>query len=64
MSTSKGSKPDFIAKCKQAPDSDFFHILGAAWKWKNGDGYVVKLNTIPTNWDGSLILTPPKAEDA
>lgn len=63
MSKAKGAKPDFIAKAKQSEDSDYMHILGAAWKWKNGDGYVVKLATVPTNWDGSFILTPPKADE-
>ena len=60
---SKGSKPDFIAKCAQSDNKDYFHTLGAAWKWKNGDGYVVKLHTIPTQWDGSFILATPKKED-
>ncbi len=63
-----GSKPDFIAKCRQAPDKDgkeseFFHIIGSAWKWKKGDGYVVSLQLIPTGWDGKFILTPPKADE-
>ena len=61
---SKGAKPDFLVKAKQSPDSEFFNILGAAWKWKNGDGYVVKLHSVPVGqWDGSLLLTPPKEDE-
>lgn len=60
---SKGNKPDFIARAKQNPESEFMLNIGGAWKWKNGDGYVVKLNAIPVVWDGTFILTVPKSED-
>ena len=60
---SKGAKPIYLAKCKQTADSDFMHTLGAAWAFKEGDGLVVKLQTIPTGWDGSFILVKPKTEE-
>lgn len=60
----KGNKPDFLAKAKQSKESEFFNIIGAAWRWKQGDGLVVKLQTIPVgDWDGSFILTPPRDDD-
>jgi len=60
----KGNKPAYLVKAKQSPESDFFVILGAAFKWKNGDGYVVQLHSIPVhNWDGSFILAKPKDEE-
>lgn len=60
---SKGNKPDFIARAKQNPESEFMLNIGGAWKWKNGDGYVVKLNCVPTNWNGDFILAPPKEDE-
>lgn len=58
----KGKKPDFIARAKQDPDNDMMVSIGAAWKWKEGDGFVVRLQMTPTKWDGSFILVPPKEE--
>ena len=60
---SKGAKPAYLAKCKQSADSEFMHTLGAAWPFKEGEGLVVKLTTIPVGWDGGMILVKPKAED-
>ena len=59
----KGARPDFIARARQTPDSEFMATIGAAWAWKEGTGFVVKLSLIPTNWDGSFILAEPKADD-
>ena len=56
----KGSKPVFIARAKQAVDSDVMVTIGAAWRFKEGEGLVVKLQLLPTNWDGSFILVEPK----
>ena len=53
-------KPDFVARAKQSPDSDFWMNIGVAWSFKDGKpGFSVKLHSIPTNWDGDLILLPP-----
>lgn len=60
---SKGSRPVFLAKVKQSPDSDYMHVLGAAFKFREGEGLVVKLNLIPTNWDGTFILVAPTKKD-
>ena len=38
-------------------------LIGAAWTFKEGEGYVVRLTSIPTQWDGSFILVPPKDPD-
>lgn len=60
----KGKRPDFIIRCRQSPESDFYLTIGAAWKVQvNGeDAYSVKLTSIPTQWDGSALMLPPKAE--
>ena len=36
--------------------------IGAALKFKQGEGFVVKLHSVPVNWDGSIVLVPPKDE--
>ena len=56
----KGSKPVFNARAKTDPENDFMITIGAAWEFKDGEGYVVKLQNVPINWDGSFILVPPK----
>ena len=61
MST-KGKKPQFIARAKRSDDSDYMQTIGAAWNFKEGEGLVVKLELVPTDWDGSFILVKPKEE--
>jgi hypothetical protein len=60
INMTKGNKPVFNARAKQDPDSDYMQTIGAAWTFKEGEGYVVRLHSLPVNWDGSLILVPPK----
>ena len=54
-------KPDFVVRCKQSPDSDFWQTIGAAWSAEisGKTGYSVRLHFIPTDWDGSFLLMPP-----
>ena len=53
-------KPDFVVRAKQSPDSQYWMNVGVAWSFKDGkEGFSVKLHSIPTNWDGDLILLPP-----
>ena len=58
----KGNKPALIARASQDEDSDYMHTLGAAWRFKNGEGFVVKLQTLPVNFDGTFILVPAKED--
>ena len=37
MST-KGNKPQFIARSKRSEDSDYMQTIGAAWNFKVGGG--------------------------
>ena len=57
-----GNKPAYIARSKVSDDSDAMQSIGAAWPFKEGDGWVVKLNALPIDWDGTLILVKPKAD--
>lgn len=54
--------PDYVARARQSPDSEYYQTIGAAWKRTNdkGEEFVsVKLNSQPTNWDGSFLLMKP-----
>ena len=56
-------KPDFVVRAKQSPESEFWMNVGVSWSFKDGKlGFSVKLHSIPTNWDGDLILLPPLPE--
>jgi len=57
------SKPVFYAKATVANrdgEQPVVRVIGAAFPFKEGEGYVVNLNTIPVNWDGAFILVKPK----
>lgn len=58
----RGNRPTYIARAKQAPDSDVMTTIGAAWPFNQGDGLVVKLQFVPTNWNGDFILVPPMGD--
>lgn len=57
----KGSRPVYHARAKQSPDNEFMTTIGAAWRFNDGDGLVVRLNFLPL--DGQFILVPPKERD-
>jgi len=57
-----GSKPTYYVRAKQSPDSEYFTTVGAVWPMKERDGYVMKLNMLPTQFDGDLLIVPPKDE--
>ena len=58
----RGNKPLYIARARQTPESDVMVTIGAAWPFNQGDGLVVKLQMIPTQWSGDFILVTPKDE--
>jgi hypothetical protein len=63
----KGSKPAFVVRAKtgrqDGQDRDIFVTVGAAWSWENGRGYNVKIDTLPVNFDGYLLLAEPKDDE-
>jgi len=59
----KGNKPKLRARAKQDPNENHIQTIGAAWEFKDGEGLAVKLQFIPTNWDGSFILVPPRENE-
>jgi hypothetical protein len=63
MSDVKGGKPVYLAKARQTADSEFLIVIGAVWPFKNGDGFVVKLHSVPTDWRGDMILVKPQPNE-
>lgn len=61
-SKTRGNKPLYIARARQTPESEVMVTIGAAWPFNEGDGLVVKLQMIPTQWSGDFILVTPKEE--
>ena len=50
-------KPVYIARAKVG---NGWQTIGACWPLRNGDGYSVKLNSIPVgSWEGQFVLLPP-----
>jgi hypothetical protein len=56
----RGNKPVYIARARQTPESEVMVTIGAAWPFNDGDGLVVKLHMMPTQWSGDFILVTPK----
>jgi hypothetical protein len=40
----------------------FWTRLGAVWEHKNGEGLTVFLNVLPVDFDGRIVLLPPREE--
>ena len=54
--------PIFTVRAKDGANPRGWITVGAAWDFKDGSpGLAVKLNSLPLNWDGSLVLLPPLA---
>lgn len=63
MATSaRGNRPVFNVRAKQSPDSEYMMTIGAVWPFKEGEGFVVKLHSMPIGWNGECILVAPKEE--
>lgn len=62
-----GQRPDFIVRAKlsrkDAGGNDIFYTCGAAWKFRSGTGFNVRLNLLPIAFDGTLVLVEPKDEE-
>ncbi len=58
------SKIAFVIRAKQSPDSEYWQSCGVAFEANiNGAvGYSLKLNSLPTNWTGDLLMMPPLEE--
>ena len=57
--TTQTRRPVYIVRAKESPDSDRWLSIGAAWDFRDGEGFVVRIQSTPLQWDGSCILVPP-----
>ena len=59
--------PDFIVygvtQVKRARE-DILTRIGGAWKHQKGDGINLQLRALPLNFDGKIVLFPPKDDQA
>lgn len=61
----KPNTPAFIAYAvsDQGRGRKFWNRLGGAWPQKNGTGLTVFVNMLPIDFDGRIVLMPPKEQD-
>ena len=59
--------PDFIVYGTTQTEKgkkDILTRIGAAWKHQKGDGINIQIRALPLNFDGKIVLFPPKAGEA
>ena len=63
--TAEERQPTFVVRAPDPQRRGRWLTLGAAWARPDGNGYNVKLNTLPvgTGRDGALVLLPPFVGD-
>ena len=61
----KRDNPDFVVRAKTGPGRKEWATIGYAWRRERGEGFSIKLNTMPigSHWNGVLKLLPPFEED-
>ena len=53
-------QPIFVVRAPDSTKRGRWVTVGYAWALRNGEGFSVKLNSIPVGaWDGALVLLPP-----
>lgn len=62
----KSTRPSYTVRAKtgrkDGDGKDIFTTVGAAWPFGSGEGFNVRINMLPVNFDGTLMLIPPKDE--
>jgi hypothetical protein len=59
--------PDFIVYGSTPRDKgrkDLLTRIGGAWKHEKGDGINLQIQALPLNFEGKIVLFPPKAREA
>jgi hypothetical protein len=61
----KPNPPTFIAYhvADQGRGRKFWTRLGGVWPHKNGEGFTIFVNVLPIDFDGRIVLMPPKEEE-
>jgi hypothetical protein len=62
---SDARQPEFVVRAKTGPGGKEWATVGYAWRRERGEGFSIKLNTMPigNHWNGVLKLLPPYAEE-
>ena len=57
--------PDFVVYgvTQQAGKKDILTRIGAGWKHQKGDGMNLQIRALPLNFDGKIVLFPPKEDE-
>ena len=62
----KANRPAYSVRAKTGrkddDGKDIFATIGGAWPFNNGGGFNVRINVLPVNFDGTLMLLPSKDE--
>ena len=61
------STPDFIVYGVTTRDKgkkDILTRIGGAWKHQKGDGINLQIQALPLNFEGKIVLFPPKSAEA
>ena len=60
----KANRPAYTVRAKtgrkDGEGNEIFATIGGAWPFNNGEGFNVRINVLPVNFDGTLMLVPPK----
>jgi hypothetical protein len=60
----QGNRPVYNVRAKtgrkDSEGKDIFMTVGAAWPFERGDGLNVRINALPINFDGQLMLVVSK----
>lgn len=61
----KSNPPAFVAYhvSDQRRGRKFWTRLGGVWPHKSGEGMTVFVNVLPIDFDGRIVLMPPKEQD-
>ena len=62
--TEEDRQPKFVVRAPDSSKRGRWVTVGYAWELRSGEGFSVKLNTIPVGvWDGAVVLLPPFQND-
>jgi hypothetical protein len=67
--TRRGQQPEkreiaFYVRAKTGAGPRDWSPIGVAFHRRNGDGFTMKLNTLPiSGWNGACVLVPPFVQD-
>ena len=58
--------PDFVVYgvTQQAGKKDILTRIVAGWKHQKGDGINLQIRALPLNFEGKIVLFPPKSDEA